>query len=206
MVKLTDMQLKLLAKASARDDGAAIVPAKTPKPTATKLAASLVGRKLMREMRAKAGMPVWRKDGDGRGVSLVITRAGRDAIAVRKAAKKADKADVLRRSAAESPHRPVSGSSPPSKLVGDSRRELGSEASWAGVPRRGSKLALVIEMLTKPEGATIAALVSATGWQPHTARAVLTGLRKRGFAIERARVDGAASSLYRIASTASLAA
>ena len=35
------------------------------------------------------------------------------------------------------------------------------------------------------QGATLDALVNATGWLPHTTRAVLTGLRKRGFEIDR---------------------
>ena len=38
-------------------------------------------------MRAKAGTPVWRKDEEGRAVSLVITRAGRAAIGVEEIAR-----------------------------------------------------------------------------------------------------------------------
>jgi hypothetical protein len=41
-----------------------------------------LARKLMRELRSKPGMPVWREDDDGRSISLMITRAGRDAIGV----------------------------------------------------------------------------------------------------------------------------
>jgi Protein of unknown function (DUF3489) len=52
-------------------------------------------------------------------------------------------------------------------------------------------------MLTKDKGATLAALVKATGWLPHTTRAAMTGLRKRGFAIERTRREKL-GSLYRI--------
>ena len=52
-------------------------------------------------------------------------------------------------------------------------------------------------MLTKDKGATLAALVEATGWLPHTTRAAMTGLRKRGFAIERTRHEKL-GSLYRI--------
>ena len=40
-------------------------------------------------------------------------------------------------------------------------------------------------MLAKDKGATLDALIEATGWLPHTTRAAITGLRKRGFAIER---------------------
>lgn len=57
-------------------------------------------------------------------------------------------------------------------------------------------------MLTKSEGATLEALVGATGWQSHTVRAALTSLRKRGFSIEREHVDGGGISVYRIVETA----
>ena len=81
MLKLTDSQLTVLSTAAARDDGAAVAPQGMGKAAAAKVGSSLVARKLMREIRAKPGMPVWRED-HGRNVSLVITRAGRDAIAV----------------------------------------------------------------------------------------------------------------------------
>jgi threonine dehydrogenase-like Zn-dependent dehydrogenase len=69
------------------------------------------------------------------------------------------------------------------------------------VPRDGSKQALVISMLSAKAGTTIDALIDATGWLPHTTRAALTGLRKRGFSIERLREDGGAS-VYRIVRSA----
>ena len=47
-------------------------------------------------------------------------------------------------------------------------------------PRAGSKQAMVIEMLGRERGATLDDLVAATGWLPHTTRAALTGLRKKG--------------------------
>ena len=65
------------------------------------------------------------------------------------------------------------------------------------MPRQGTKLAAVIELLSQGEGARLEELTLATGWLPHTARAALTGLRKRGYAIERARSEQG-GSLYRI--------
>lgn len=60
-----------------------------------------------------------------------------------------------------------------------------------------SKASIVESMLTKTPGATIADMNAATGWQPHSCRAFLTGLRKNGKVIERTkRKDGA--SCYRI--------
>jgi hypothetical protein len=65
-------------------------------------------------------------------------------------------------------------------------------------PREGSKQALLVELLSRPKGASLDDLIGATGWLPHTTRAALTGLRRRGFSIERMPADGG-PSLYRVA-------
>jgi hypothetical protein len=70
MAKLTDTQLIVLSAAAARDDGIAVVPAKMNRSAASKVAAGLVSRKLVREARSKPGMPVWRQGEDGRPISL----------------------------------------------------------------------------------------------------------------------------------------
>jgi hypothetical protein len=82
MAKLTDTQLIVLSAASARDDRVAVVPGKMNRAAASKVGASLVTRKLMREARSTPGMPAWRKDEDDRPIGLIIARAGRDAIGV----------------------------------------------------------------------------------------------------------------------------
>ena len=43
--------------------------------------------------------------------------------------------------------------------------------------------------MQRNEGATLTELVEATGWQPHTTRAMLTGLRNKGHVIERRKRD-----------------
>ena len=86
--------------------------------------------------------------------------------------------------------------SQPQAKNGVSPDEGGHPARVAG-PREGSKLALVIELLRRADGATIVDLSQATGWLPHTTRAALTGLRKRGYAVIRERI-GAGDSVYRI--------
>jgi DNA-binding MarR family transcriptional regulator len=58
-----------------------------------------------------------------------------------------------------------------------------------------TKSATVLAHLQREHGATLAELVAATGWQPHTTRAMLTGLRKKGHAIER-RVRGDVSCYH----------
>lgn len=52
-------------------------------------------------------------------------------------------------------------------------------------PRAPSKIASVIVLLDRPEGATLAEMVAATGWLPHTTRAALTGLKKKGHVIAK---------------------
>ena len=71
-------------------------------------------------------------------------------------------------------------------------------ASTPRSPRGGTKVAQVIELLRRGDGATLAELVAETGWLPHTTRAALTGLRKRGYAVGMDRADKARGSVYRI--------
>lgn len=63
-------------------------------------------------------------------------------------------------------------------------------------PARMTKQSLLIDMLGREGGASLAAIVEATGWLPHSARAALTGLRTKGHAIERFRSDD--ETTYRI--------
>jgi hypothetical protein len=47
-------------------------------------------------------------------------------------------------------------------------------------PRTMSKSATVEKLLSRARGATLAELIAVTSWQPHSVRAFLTGLRKKG--------------------------
>ena len=62
----------------------------------------------------------------------------------------------------------------------------------ASTPRPTSKQATIAAMLQQRNGTTVTELMAATGWQSHSIRAALTGLRKAGHQIERQRdVSGA---------------
>ena len=82
MRNLTDSQRVVLSQAAQRDDGAANLTETLKGGAAIKVAKALITRKLMREVRAKPGMPVWRYDAQGRLFSLVISNAGRKAIGI----------------------------------------------------------------------------------------------------------------------------
>lgn len=56
--------------------------------------------------------------------------------------------------------------------------------------KRPSKTDLVLNLLKSPEGTTLEQLVNATGWLPHTTRAALTGLKKKGHVVTSEKVEG----------------
>ena len=82
-------------------------------------------------------------------------------------------------------------------------RKRTRRASDSGKPRavttartHQTKQAVILNLLRRAKGASIGDLTSAIGWQAHSVRAALTGLRKRGHDIERSVESGA--SRYRI--------
>lgn len=74
-----------------------------------------------------------------------------------------------------------------SAIDGGNDSNFASTSPPAAKPKRQSKSAAVIQLLKRDDGATLADLIEATSWLPHTTRAALTGLRKKGHAIERSK-------------------
>ena len=65
-----------------------------------------------------------------------------------------------------------------------------AKAQAAPTPARAtSKISTVIGLLARDQGATLAEMVEATGWLPHTTRAALTGLKKKGHTITKDKRD-----------------
>jgi len=59
----------------------------------------------------------------------------------------------------------------------------------------------ILKLVRRKNGATLKSLQDATGWQPHSVHAALTGLRKKGHAIKREK-DSKAVTIYRITAAA----
>ena len=66
------------------------------------------------------------------------------------------------------------------------------------MPTKPTKIETILKLLRRPSGVGIAQLQKATGWQTHSVRAALTGLRKKGHSIERG-TDAKGVTRYRIA-------
>ena len=76
-IKLSDTQLVMLSAAAQRDDRSLTPPEKLKGVAAHKVAAKLIAAGLVKEVKAKAGTPVWRRDEQaGQSYALKLTAAG----------------------------------------------------------------------------------------------------------------------------------
>jgi hypothetical protein len=73
---------------------------------------------------------------------------------------------------------------------GDGEGDAGEAAAPAPVAPdtpRVTKASTVLALLGRKDGATLAEMIAVTGWLPHTTRAALTGLRKKGHVLDKSK-------------------
>jgi hypothetical protein len=71
------------------------------------------------------------------------------------------------------------------------RSKRGLKSEPIAHERTGSKLEEIVALLVRPEGASIAELAAATGWQPHSVRGALAGnLKRKGHVIRSEKQEG----------------
>lgn len=75
-----------------------------------------------------------------------------------------------------------------------------AETATERTPRTDSKQSKLIEMLKRPEGATIAEVVEALQWQAHTVRGAIAGALKKklGLKVESEKADAERGRVYRV--------
>lgn len=216
--RLTDTQLVMLSQASQRADGKVVPPAHLRGGVIQRVMASLAGKGLI-QPRPSDGRTDVNPDCDYAEACPVISSAGLAALgitddAVPSASGVNDATPVDAKGDAGAPAGTVERPATALATSDGHPLEDGAEAVRAGsqanpdairLPRAGSKQAMVLELLARPGGASLDEVMSATGWLSHTARAVLSGLRKRGHGIER-MIGGEGGSRYRLASFSTSAA
>src|SRR5271167_780506 len=139
-VKLTDAQLVMMSAAAQREDRCLAAPETMKGAVVSKAGAKLVKLGFAREIRARLGTPLWRRDETGRSFALKLTVAGLKAIAV----------DEGPQDAIE-PGEPSQAQLLPEAKNGVSLDDVGRHAPTAA-PRDGSKLALMIDLLRRADG------------------------------------------------------
>lgn len=68
----------------------------------------------------------------------------------------------------------------------------------AAAPKPKGKLATLVELLRRPDGATIEAMTAATGWQAHSVRGAMSGSLKKAMGLTIASEKTEAGRVYRV--------
>ena len=169
---LNDLQLILLSTAAQRDDGSVFPPADSianEEQRIRKAIQPLLKRGLIEEQPVKDRRVAWREE-EEQPIGVFITPAGRSLI---------------------EPRGDAAGTVDDDAKTPETKKDIASAA------HKGGKTELVLGLLRRPDGAMLNELVAATGWLPHTTRAALTGLRKKGHIVEKTK--RADATCYRIA-------
>lgn len=193
-MKLTDTQLVLLSKAAQRADLAVDLPANLKGGAAQKVMARLLSEGLLEEVRAPGEMPVWRRDEENRPLGLRITQVGLQGIQAIEDGDDGQTEAVAALGASKRRARRQRGHS--AKLK---RRATKKKLQEAGAVGPESKQSVVLALLSRARGATVAAIMDATGWQAHTVRGFFAGVVRRKLGLKLVSEEGRGGRVYRIA-------
>lgn len=189
---LTVAQLLILTTAAQRPDHMVL-----PLPSTIRarggaqrnLLGALLKMDLVEEVPVDDASIAWRTDEAGQHHGLRLIAAGLAAAGAPAAAAGATDADAG--------NAKVAASAGNDAAAGD---EATSERGAQDAPPRRptGKLGEVLQVISAGAGATLAEITTLTGWLPHTARAAVTGLRKRGYDVALIEQNG--RKAYRLTS------
>jgi DNA-binding MarR family transcriptional regulator len=178
MAQLSDTQLVVLSAASQRPDHSVYpLTVKLPGGAVAKVLGSLLAKGLIKEIRGKREDTVWREDKKRGRLTLRATPAALASLGV------------------EGPETSADSETKPSSDKGKSPSKDNQPRT-----RTDSKQAKLIEMLKRPNGATVEEIVKKFEWQPHTVRGAIAGALKKklGLKVTSEKVERR-GRVYRIA-------
>ena len=185
-MKLTDSQLALLSRATQRDDAILGLPSNLKGAAAEKAICPLLKAKLLEEVQARPSQPVWRRDEQEGPIALVITNAGLKAI----------HADATRPREGQADRKKPKPSAHP--RAAKRQRPNAKEAKPGRKTGPASKQDKIVALLRRPQGATIAAIMKATGWQQHSVRGFFAGIVRKKLKLKLTSEESKAGCVYRI--------
>ena len=193
MAKLTDTQLIVLTAAAGRDDGSILpLPNAIRGGAVTKVVDALIARGLAERIEderiavddlvriTRAGLVAINADPDDGAQVATDAHGDEDGVA-------APEPEVATTGADEATQAATVTDEPARKPKRAPRRK-----------REGTKLQLLIEMLRRPEGASIDQIAEATEWRNHSIRGAISGALKKklGLTVTSEKVEG--TRIYRI--------
>ena len=170
MPKLTETQSIILSRAATRPGNLAMPLPEGLHGAAAKMAVNrMITNGWVEEVDAdiRKGEPLWRETGDGHGTTLIVTEAGLAAIGIEPVV--ANTLTNLRKAQLKLASKPEDA--PATTLDPEARKPIAIRA--------GTKQAEIIALIQRPEGASIAEIVEATGWLAHSARGLISGGLKK---------------------------
>lgn len=178
MTTPSDTQSLILSRAATRPGNLALpLPDGLVGAAAKMVVGKMIARGWLEEVEAnlRRAEPMWRETGDGHGTTLIATEAGLEAIGIEPVV--ASAVAGLRKS------------KPKPELT---QTPDNTDTAKPVAIRAGTKQAQIIAMLQRPEGATVAEMVEATGWLAHTVRGSIAGALKKklGLPITAEKVEG----------------
>ena len=178
--KLTDAQRVILAAAAARESGLVLpLPASlgNNRGTLGVILKSLLSRDLVTERPILPDEELWRDTAELGRTTLVSSTDGLKAIGIDPIEHVVHQSDggLL---VDETRETAITG------RLGGSVEPVKIAAAASGLPKESTKLGALIAALRRPEGATIAELMAATGWQGHSVRGAISGNLKKKLKLE----------------------